>query len=507
VAQAQEDYRNVSLLPTMAALPSGGCALFFVALQVPMSVALLLKTTPEQEAAPYWPVKNGNLNHTGLSPFRAPFHLEQPSWIFEPKRTRHPESKANGHSVGMMKVFHSSPIIDSNRNSYIVETTGMLYSVDPRGKLRWQFELSGTNPGNPGLLDGVLYAQADDGIAYAIDAATGHELWHARIAPFVTSDTYSVVVEGNTAIMQGNFVGDREIYAKPGTPYCGSSQLVAVSTTDGSVKWRYDITKRSGALALNADPAIVDGSVVVADTAGGVYRVSLEDGAEIWYTPGTAGTSTTGGLAVGPNDMVYVVGQYVQSGDFNGLGVVRALHLGSGSEEWNRKFQKSANVAPAVGPVGPNGELAVVVPIGWNMPPAPISPEMKASLNSLRASDGSELAITSVHALDATSGEDLWSLEIPARNYTASTKGSFTFPCAPDVFGTPAIDADGVVFVNWSGGRAFALYDANKDGRIDAANPLELSSYEHGYGTNGESAIAPGMLVAPCCNSLIGFVQ
>lgn len=482
----------------------GRVALCLMALQVPMSVALLMKATPEQEAAPYWPVKNGNLNHTGLSPFRAPFRLERPSWIFEPEQTPYPELKANGRSVGMMKVFHSSPIIDSHKNSYITSTTGMLYSVDPQGKLRWQFELSGTNPGNPGLLDGVLYAQADDGIAYAIDAATGHELWHHRIAEFVSSDTYSVVVAGNTAIMQGNFPGDKLYVTTGQVPNCGSSQVIAVNTADGSVKWTYELTKRSGAFALNADPAIVDGSVVVADTAGGVYRVSLEDGKEIWYNAGTAGSSTTGGLAVGPNDMVYVTGQYDSNGGqmFNGLGVVRAVDLRSGSEQWTRKYDRSANVAPAVGPVGPNGELAVVVPIGNNMAPAPLRVDTKMALNLQ-----GNTAVTSVHALDAQSGEEFWSLEIPANNYTASSKGSFKFPCAPDVFGTPAIDADGVVFMNWSGGRAFALYDANNDGHIDATNPLELSSYEHGYGTNGESAIAPGMLVAPCCNQLIGFVQ
>jgi len=227
------------------------------------------------------------------------------------------------------------------------------------------------------------------------------------------------------------------------------------------------------------------------------------DGKEEWYTPGISGTSTTGGLAVGPNNMVFVTGQYQPLGEFNGLGIVRAADLGSGKVLWSKKFDRSANVAPAVGPVGPGGQLAVVVPIGMNMVPAPFahsnqSPEAKGI-------DGKPLAKTSVHALDVQSGATLWSLRIPARNYTASTKGSKQYECAPDVWGTPAIGADGVVYLNWSGGKAFAIRDANHDGTIDALDPKELSSYEHGYGTNGESAIAPGLLVAPSCNLLMGF--
>jgi len=61
--------------------------------------------------------------------------------------------------------------------------------------------------------------------------------------------------------------------------------------------------------------------------------------------------------------------------------------------------------------------------------------------------------------------------------------------------------------VNWSGGKLFALRDVNSDGKIDANNPAEFAFFHHGKGSNSQSALVPGMLVAACCDRVLAFSQ
>mmetsp|Transcript_32624 Transcript_32624/g.44299 ORF Transcript_32624/g.44299 Transcript_32624/m.44299 type:complete len:168 (-) Transcript_32624:97-600(-) len=113
-----------------------------------------------------------------------------------------------------------------------------------------------------------------------------------------------------------------------------------------------------------------------------------------------------------------------------------------------------------------------------------------------------------VVALDAETGKTVWSLDLSRKMYAMPNLNVRvpSYGCAPDMFGNPSIGADGTVYISWSGGKVLALRDSNGDGKIDPMDAQEYSSYDHGYGSNGNPAIGPGFMVAPSCNYMIGYI-
>jgi len=254
--------------------------------------------------------------------------------------------------------------------------------------------------------------------------------------------------------------------------------------------------------------------VIITDSVGGVYAVTLDEGKELWYTPtpvsilesflvyGGHPMGSTGGSVVGPNDMIFV--------GFNvlaGVGSVRALRLEDGSKAWERMFHEEVNTAPAVGYVYGHRRLAVVVAVGHNSQCLPLSLSEWFTMK-IRHETGSldpVLIKTGVIvALDADTGDDIWAY--PLEHYWDSYAGvAQDDTCCPAMFGSPAIGGDGTVYVNWSGGRHFALRDANSDGRVDAHDPREVQSIHSGFSTNGITAIAPGLTVFPNCRHMVAY--
>jgi len=447
---------------------------------------------------PYWPYKGGNLNRSGFSPHVGAVDLVHPSWLFEEpdrfaKEVRHPNR---------MKVFHSSPIIDANLNVFIQSTTGWVYSMDRWGRLRWSFDTTDFNPGNLALLDGILYTATQGGVAWAIDATTGNEVWRRKVAIAFPSDTHSLVAVGDIVLTACNRFHTLKIFNR--SVDFGNENVCALHATDGSLKWNYSMTERSNNISYNQQLAVVDNSVVFSDVNGGVYRVSLEEGREIWFEPGVTSTPpsfTTGTLVVGPNDAVYNV--FNEGPYFGGqTGWLRVHDIRTGAVLWNRSFHEGVNAAPTVGPTRPGGPLAVVVAVGDNAACWPYTrwTRLKQWLGLERwpALHGKILA------LDALTGETLWSFDAPPWNNVVAGS-TWQDKCCADIWGNLAIDSDGTVYANWSGGKAFALRDANGDGRIDPDDDREVSSYHHGFGSNGITAIAPGLTVVPSCRQIIGY--
>jgi len=453
------------------------------------------------KSEPYWPTKGGNLNHSGYADFVAPFDLSKPSWEFE-----EPHRERKGRSNLLMKVFHSSPVIDGAFNVYIQSTTGWIYSVDKQGRLRWEFETSSGNPGNLALDGTSVYTISDDGTAFAVDAATGSERWRRKAADHAPDDTHSLTVSGDT-LLTGCSVNRSTTHL--------NNAVCALSTIDGQMKWAYNMVKashRSDAMATNQVQSVSDGKVIFADGFGGVFCVSLDRGQELWQTQ--AGTSlqrihethgmepygSTATAVLGPNRLVYH--------PFNvagGSGTIRAHRLRDGGLAWQRSFDLEANVAPAVGRVQPGGRLVAVLPLGRNPTGLEASPQEK---KAFAAGQGAAVEARVV-ALDAATGETVWTFTLP--RWDGRCAGSRINPfgsgdlCAPDNFGAPSIGADGTVYLNWSGGYAYAVRDANGDGVIDIRDGEEVSSYHHGYGSNGATALAPGLAVAPSCRKLLAF--
>ncbi|CAE8642790.1 unnamed protein product [Polarella glacialis] len=446
--------------------------------------------------APFWPFKGGNSNRTGASPYTGVFDLAEPTWSFE-----EPERHSKGPHMPTMKVFHGTPIIDGEKNVYIQSTTGWVYSLTSDGKLRWSFETSDANPGNLAFLEGVVYTISQDGTAFAIEAASGKALWQNKVCFAGSADTHSLVAVPGFVILACSAV------ERPGTVFervvgtvlnasvlSGSTDVCALRADDGQLRWTFRLRngigpKGSGLMGYNEMPAVVDGSVVFSDYFGGVYRVSLEDGKEQWYVPGGGlWFSTAGGVVVGADGRVYVA---MNRG--RGQGMLRVHDLSDGAVLWNQTFSEEINAGVAVGPSQRDGPTAVVVAVGNNVECAPHTGPPAAVRHA------------KIQVIDSQTQQLLWGFDLPASSAPCAGIVSLFDSCCPDVFGNPTIGIDGSVFVNWSGGFSYALRDANGDGRIDMEDPAEFSSYHHGGGSNGNSAIAPGLVVVPSCWKIFGF--
>eukprot|EP00441_Pelagodinium_beii_P022538 CAMPEP_0197657178 /NCGR_PEP_ID=MMETSP1338-20131121/44466_1 /TAXON_ID=43686 ORGANISM="Pelagodinium beii, Strain RCC1491" /NCGR_SAMPLE_ID=MMETSP1338 /ASSEMBLY_ACC=CAM_ASM_000754 /LENGTH=676 /DNA_ID=CAMNT_0043233491 /DNA_START=72 /DNA_END=2102 /DNA_ORIENTATION=- len=424
------------------------------------------------------PMKGGNANHSGFSPFRGPPDLSTTAWSFHI-----PDSVPTGFITSAMSVFHGSPMMDSAMNIYIQSTSGFIYSLDKWGSLRWTFQMVGRDPQNPGnlaLLNGVAYTCTDDGTAWAIDMNTGQEKWRRRIAKHCSWDTFSTAAAEDTVIFPCNPGLDPENLD-------GSTGLCAVGASDGSAKWMYNLAQHNSK-GYSMAPAIVGDSVYFSDVAGAAYSISLQDGKERWYTQGPPNPHlTTGSLVVGPNGKAY--NGFSVGTSSNITGIVRAHSLDGGKVLWTKTFIEGINVAPAVGPYG--RKTAVVVAVGNNLECNHIP-----SITSRKRGQ--------IYVLDGETGREIWHFDLPY--YSVSTAGNIPRrTCCPDVMGQPTLASDGTVYVNWSGGKQFALKDVNKDGKVDANSKKEFAYFHHGKGSNAQSALAAGFLVSSVCDRLIAF--
>lgn len=417
-----------------------------------------------------WATKNGNLNHTGYSSNVVRFNISEPSWV-----------------VDMPGIMHTSPVIDADGNIYLTHTSGKVIALDKHGRTRWSFKTGGTDVGNPALLGEHIYVCSTDGIVHSLELGTGKEQWSSKIGNNCPPDSWVASAVENTLIQAANVDTDNT---------GGNCDVVAINTVDGSVKWKYSLCSESHVPSYNMMPSIVDGMVVLQDQQGGIHALSLDSGKEFWKRPGHPGTMTTGGMVIGPNGVVYGASNYEGYCDL-GKGVLQALDLHSGNLLWNTTFDQGINAAPAVGPLGPGGAFAVVVGVANNFLPDITKSFIAGTLNLPNA----PIHRGSVAALDAETGRSLWSYDV--HDYQAWIYPMQLEGCLPDAFSNPAIGGDGTVYINWSGGYSYAIRDTNRDNHIDPDS--EVSFVKTGAGMNGETAIAPGLLVVPSCNKYRGY--
>jgi outer membrane protein assembly factor BamB len=145
----------------------------------------------------------------------------------------------------------------------------------------------------PAIKDGVVYI-GTDGYFYALDAATGHELWRFVFQDFAFS---------------GAAVSERTVFVGSGTEG-GVGYVHALDAASGEEKWRF----RAGAPIYNSSPTLVDDVVYAASYDDFVYALDAATGQEMWrFRIGEAGGSdaaVAGGVVyVGSDDgYVYAIG-------------------------------------------------------------------------------------------------------------------------------------------------------------------------------------------------------
>jgi outer membrane protein assembly factor BamB len=196
---------------------------------------------------------------------------------------------------------------------YFGSGDGRVYAVDPKsGRIRWRFSTRGRVRSSPAVADGRLYTGSADGTLYALDAKSGRELWRFDTEGHgLESGKFGFdrrTIQASPAVGDGRvYVGSRDgfLYAvdaatgkqlwrvdhqmswvntspafADGIVYAGSSDerfLQAVDARTGRERWRVT-TQRP----VWSSPAVVGNMVYVGDGSGTVYAVDRASGQERW---------------------------------------------------------------------------------------------------------------------------------------------------------------------------------------------------------------------------------
>lgn len=131
-------------------------------------------------------------------------------------------------------------------------------------------------------VNGIVYAESDSGVVYAVDAATGKLVWqHA-----VTNEAMGNPVVANGKVYFGtgnsNFSFRELLNYKAGRPVMrgtGLSAVYALDAATGKTVWRYDTSGED-----MPTPAVLNGVVYEANGSGNVMALNASSGAVVWKT-------------------------------------------------------------------------------------------------------------------------------------------------------------------------------------------------------------------------------
>jgi len=166
----------------------------------------------------------------------------------------------------------SSPAVDGG-SVYVGSCDGSVYAfAAASGKRRWRFDTDGRGFDSakfgydrksvyapPAVAHGRVFAGGRDGKFYALDAATGHELWR--------TDFGTSWVMGAAGLRGGRvFVSTSD-----------GRQVRCLDEADGKEAWRFET-----ASALWASPALSGNLALVTDWGGDVIALDARTGKEAW---------------------------------------------------------------------------------------------------------------------------------------------------------------------------------------------------------------------------------
>jgi outer membrane protein assembly factor BamB len=224
-------------------------------------------------------------------------------------------------------VYTSSPVVV---DSVVVfgAGDGVLYALDvATGGELWRFTTEGRIRSSPAATDGTIFVGSTDGRVYAVDLETGRERWRHEISgPSVRSADLGV--DRKSIIASAAVAG--------GTVYIGSRDgyMYALDKDSGERRWRVN---HEGSWAMSS-PAVLE-NILYSGTSDGrwVHALDADSGEELWRFVGAGYTWSSPCLA---GDVLYV-------GD--GGGYLRALDRHTGTELWSYRVGDGVYSSPVVG--------------------------------------------------------------------------------------------------------------------------------------------------------------
>jgi len=205
----------------------------------------------------------------------------------------------------MAHVVSSSPAIGSDGTVYVGSADAKVYALHgATGQKRWEFATGGEVWSSPAIgADGTVYVGSNDNKVYALNGATGEKRWEFETGSQVwsspgiggdgtvyvgSSDEKVYALDGATGQKRwesqtGFYVSSSPAIGADGTVYVGSNDnsIYALNGTTGLKLWEY----RTGAIELSSPVIGADGTVYVGSVEGRLYALS---------------SSSVGGLANSP---------------------------------------------------------------------------------------------------------------------------------------------------------------------------------------------------------------
>ncbi len=179
-----------------------------------------------------------------------------------------------------------------------------LTQIDKRNVTRlapqWMFTLPNVSPlqGTPLVVEGVMYVTAGNE-CYALDAGTGHTIWHYRRAR-----TQGLTGGGAGGINRGAAYASGKIFMNT-----DNAHVIALDRGTGALLWDSEVADSHLNYSASSAPLAVDG-LVITGTAGGeegarglIAAFDQNTGKEVWrfYTvpaPGEPGSETWKGKGI-----------------------------------------------------------------------------------------------------------------------------------------------------------------------------------------------------------------
>ena len=288
------------------------------------------------------------------------------------------------------------------------------------GQLRASVRLTQTvgNALGVSAVSGVIYAESDSGLIYALNAATGAKLWSNS---FLNAAMGNPVVESNRVFVglgNSNFSFRELLNYKAGLPVMrgtGENAVVALNSKTGAMLWSYS--------TLGEDmptPAYVNGSVIEANGNGNIFALDSATGSVLWKTH--VGGFDSMSSPVAWTDPTTNQSEVVAS--FSDPDQVFALSTSTGKVLWHQGLAGSfdTGMSDAVSAVDPATNTVIVNGV--------VNPQVSGTTTTVNLA---------MEALDGTTGAVKW--------YTELGRGPI-----PPAFkaGVPMIH-DGTIFMNAPG--------------------------------------------------------
>jgi outer membrane protein assembly factor BamB len=278
---------------------------------------------------------------------------------------------------------------------FIGSTDDKLYALNAAtGAQLWAFTTTGAVESSPAVSGNTVFAGSDDGNVYALNATTGAKIWSFTIGSPVSSPA----------------VAGGVVYAAS-----ENGDVHALNAATGALMWSFV----TGSF-IGTSPSVAGGRIYIGANNGNVYALNAATGAQVWSVSlGSGAVSDSTAVAYGK---VYV-------GTDNGN--LYALNAATGAQVWS---------ASEIGPTSPAVANGVVY---------------------AGSSEGG------VYAFNAFTGAQLWS-----------------FPNGSSVESSPAL-ANGVLYIGATDDNVYAL---------NAATGAELWTFTTGNIVRSSPAVSNGVL-------------